>query len=316
MEALIVMVKNVLIFVAMAIPALLLVKTKLITSEQSGALSKLLLYVGMPFLVFSSTMNVSFTEGGTKWIFVAAIVSLAFSLFSVFLSKPASRMETDGKKQGMMRFCEIFSNNGFLGIPLTVAVFGESSPVVAYLIAVNIVTNTLMYTVGAVLISGDKGTMNVKKAVFNPVLIAFVLGLIASLCKVNTRLPAVASYASNFSNVVTPLSMSVLGIKLGDVKFSKLFAGWKVYYVSAWKLLIVPVLSVALCFALRLMFPLPDELILATFMAFAMPTASLASTFSDNYDGDTENAVSFTLGSTAMSVATIPLLYWLLCAIL
>ena len=53
-------------------------------------------------------------------------------------------------------------------------------------------------------------------------------------------------------------------------------------------------------------------MIIGVFIAFAMPTAGLASTFSDRYDGDTENAVSFTLGSTLFSIATIPVLYWLL----
>lgn len=33
-----------------------------------------------------------------------------------------------------------------------------------------------------------------------------------------------------------------------------------------------------------------------------MPTAGLASTFSDHYDGEAENAVVFTLGTTLLSV--------------
>ena len=46
--------------------------------------------------------------------------------------------------------------------------------------------------------------------------------------------------------------------------------------------------------------------------AFAMPTAGLASTFADGFNGDTENAVAFTLGTTILSILTIPTLYWLL----
>ena len=48
------------------------------------------------------------------------------------------------------------------------------------------------------------------------------------------------------------------------------------------------------------------------FLALAMPTAGLASAFADQHKGDTENAVIFTLGTTVLSVATIPLLYSLL----
>jgi len=47
-----------------------------------------------------------------------------------------------------------------------------------------------------------------------------------------------------------------------------------------------------------------------------MPTAGLASAFSDQYDGDTEHAVIFTLGTTILSVVTIPALYFVLGMIL
>ena len=52
------------------------------------------------------------------------------------------------------------------------------------------------------------------------------------------------------------------------------------------------------------------------FIAIGTPTAGLASAFSDHYNGDTENAVAFTLGTTILCVATIPLLYWLIDALL
>ena len=316
MDALIIMIKNVLVFVALAVPAWILVKTKLLAPDQSTALSKILLYVGMPFLVFSNTMNVKFTGETAKWIVVTLALSLVISVVSYFLSVPVTSMEKDAKKRGMMRFCITSSNSGFLGIPLTVAVFGADSLVTTYLIAVNIVTNTVMYTLGAYLVSQDKRTVSVTKSVINPVLLAFVAGLICSLLKVPERVPMVATYGTHFTNVVTPLSMSVIGMKLGGAKFSTLFKGWKTYYTSALKLLGLPLITTAICLALYFLGWLPAEVVLAMFMFAAMPTASLASTFADNYGGDTEGAVSNTLASTAFSVATIPLLYWVLCALL
>lgn len=53
------------------------------------------------------------------------------------------------------------------------------------------------------------------------------------------------------------------------------------------------------------------SVILGVFVAFAMPTAGLSATFADEYGGDSENAVVFTLGTTVLSVITIPALYWL-----
>ena len=106
-------------------------------------------------------------------------------------------------------------------------------------------------------------------------------------------------------------------MKLGDVKLSALFTSWNVYYVSFLKLVASPVLVVGGLLVLQPFVPtVDDSMILATFIAFAMPTASLSSLFADHYGGDTENAVTFTLGSTVLSVATIPLLYWALTALL
>ena len=57
-----------------------------------------------------------------------------------------------------------FSNNGFLGIPLAVAVFGAASPIMTVLVILNIITNVLMYILGIYLVSGDKSKINLKKA--------------------------------------------------------------------------------------------------------------------------------------------------------
>ena len=57
MDAFIIMLKNVIVFVLLAIPGFLVVKTKMLKAEQSGALSKLLMYIAMPFLMITSTMN-------------------------------------------------------------------------------------------------------------------------------------------------------------------------------------------------------------------------------------------------------------------
>ena len=59
-DAFFIMLRNVLVFVLLAIPGFLLVKLGFIKAKESGILSKLLTYVGMPFLILASTLNVSF----------------------------------------------------------------------------------------------------------------------------------------------------------------------------------------------------------------------------------------------------------------
>lgn len=187
---------------------------------------------------------------------------------------------------------------------------------ITYLIILNIITNVLMFTLGVYLISGDKKLMSVKKALLNPVLIAFVIGIVLNLVKVTGWVPEIGTFAGHFSNIVTPISMTILGMKMAEIKFLKLFSKWTMYYVSAIKLILMPALAVAVSLFFRLFFTVDNEIILGCFIALAMPTAGLASAFSDRYEGDTENAVINTLGTTILSIITIPILYWLLCLII
>ena len=175
-------------------------------------------------------------------------------------------------------------------------------------------TNVLLYTLGIYLVSGDKSAISLKKAFLNPVLIAFIIGAVANLVNVKELIPEVATYSNHFSSIVTPISMTILGMKMGEIKFADLFKSWRTYYVSAIKLVAFPVLATCVVFILNKFWDvITTDVILGVLVAYAMPTAGLASTFADSFGGDNENAVAFTLGSMILSILTIPLLYWAVC---
>ena len=315
MGALLIMLKNVVLFVTLALPGYLLVKAKVLDSQHSGVLSKLLMYVGMPFLILSGTVNnISFDKALIIKLILTSAVGIVFTFAVFFLSKPITAMEKSEKTRGMMRFCMAFSNNGFLGIPLAVAVFGADSPVMTVLVILNIITNILMYTLGVYLVSGDKSRISLKKAFLNPVLIAFIVGVVLNLMKVNTYIPEISTFSSHFSGLVTPLSMTILGMKMAEIRFVSLFKSPRMYYVCSMKLVVFPCIILALLLAAKHLGAgiVDDSIILGFFIAFAMPTAGLASTFADGFGGDTENAVSMTLGTTVLSIFTIPIIYWVL----
>ena len=314
MDTLLIMLKNVIIFVLLAIPGYLLVKGKLLKPQESGGLSKLLTNIGMPALVLSSTLTLNFTPELTFSMIVIAVICTAFTVFSFVSSAWLCRGEKNAKTAAMMRFATTFVNSGFIGIPLATAVFGGDSPVMAYLIVSNIVMNVTMFTMGAYLISGDKSAINVKKAVLTPVVLAFLVGIVLNLLGVPKWIPELQTYATHFKGIVTPLSMVVLGMKLADVPMKKLLTSRRMYYVSFLRLLVYTVLGTAIVYGLQHVpfLGLGSDAVLGFFVGLAMPTAGLASVFSDQYGGDTENAVILTLGTTILSIVTIPVLYWLL----
>lgn len=315
MEAFFIMLRNVVLFAALAVPGYLLVKFKILKQEHSVGLSKMLMYVGMPFLIISGTVNnLAVNSELLVQILVVAAIGIAYTFAMFFASKPLSAFEREEKARGMMRFCSVFTNNGFLGIPLAIAVFGKDSRIFTVLIVLNIITNVMMYTLGAYLVSGDKRTISMRKAFLNPILIAFVVGIALNLLNIKSYIPEVVTYSDHFSGIVTPISMTILGIKLATVKFTSLFTSPKSYYVSSFKLVIFPAIIVSLLFAFKLFAGnvITNDVIVGFFVAFSMPTAGLASTFADMYNGDAKNAVVYTLGTTLHSILTIPLLFGLL----
>lgn len=313
MDTFIIMLKNVLIFVLLAVPGYLLVRGKVLTAKESGTLSKLLTNIGMPFLILSGALKMDFSGDLAKNIIVIGVLGVAYLLF-MFVTTGVFCRDGEDKVRGMMRFCAIFANNGFIGIPLVRAVFGEDSPVMAYTIILNILNNVLMFTLGVYLVSGDKKAINVKKAFLNPVLLAFIAGVGLNLLQVDSVLPELQTYATHFSGIVTPLSMLVLGMKLAEVPMKRLLTSGRMYYVSGLRLVLYPVVAAGVMLLVNLVpvLNLGVDGVLAFFLAYAMPVAGLASAFADQFGGDGENAVILTLGSTVLSVATIPVLYWVL----
>ena len=308
-----IMLKNVLLFVALALPGYVLVKTKILKAEQSQTLSKLLTYVGMPFLIVTSTYDVPL-NGEILWSLLAVVFGgVAYTFFVLLCSKPLTKREENPKTRGLMQFCMAFSNNGFLGIPLVIAVFGANSPVFVYYIGLNLITNTLMNTLGLYLVSQDKKVVTAKRALLSPVVIALVLGVVLNLVKAFDYFPEGGQYSGYFSAIVTPLSMTVLGMKMGGIDLKSIFLSKKAYYVASLKLFFVPVALATVLVACNLLLGLPKAIVVAGFITFAMPAPTLSSTFADGFGGDTENAVTFTLLTTLLSVVTIPLLYFLIC---
>lgn len=311
MEAFFTMLRSVALFVALALPGYIFVKCKFLKSEQSGVLSLLLTYLGLPFLVLSSTLEIELNADFVKNALICAVVALLFIFAVFFLSKPLMGRMGDEQKRGMARFCVTFANNGFLGIPLARAVFGETLTL-TYLIVINILDSVARYTAGVYLISGDKKMISPKKVLLSPALIAFVLGIVLNLSNACAFLPEIKTYSDNFSSMVTPLCMTILGMKLGSVKLLPLFRSKRMYYVAAIKLIAVPVAAVALFWLADLLFQTGTEPIFAALIAFGTPAASLSSAFADQFGGDMEGAVTYTLGSTLLCVVTIPVLYLLL----
>lgn len=271
--------------------------------------------VAFPIFIFSGTLSGFQLKKESLLLFAKALIPavLGMLLFALFVGFIFRRIP-DKKKKGTMEFCSVFPNNGLLGMPLALAVLGETSPVMPSMISMNILTNILVYSVGIVQLSGGKKNISLKRIFLNPVVIAFLCGVAVKASGVDAFVPEIAKFADYFGKVVTPLSMTVLGMKLASFPLKKIFTSAESYRVMLCKLVLCPVVIVGALLLLGRFAPsiFDDTMILATFFTMAVPTAGLASSLAESFGGDEERAAKYTLGTTLMCVVTVPILYSLL----
>ncbi len=317
MGAFLVMLKHIAIYVALTLPGYLLVKTHVLKTERTGVLSKILLYLATPSLIVVSFVKyVPFDVQHVPFILACVAVGIIFTLLLYFVSKPLALFES-GNKRGMIRFCMCFGS--LLSIPLSVAIFG-ASVITSTVTIVSSVMSSLMFPLGIALIKDDIKMINVKHFFVNPVFIGIAFGVLLNLIHIQNFFPELIIYPNVLSGLVTPISMLILGMKLGGTKISNLIKSPRVYYVSAIRIIVFPTIItsciIALSFIPALSNIFVDEVIIGVFITFIMPTAGFSSTFAAQYKGDIRSSNSYPIASTYMSLITLPILYMILTLVL
>ena len=265
-------------------------------------LSGFLVYITNPLLIV-----ISFQRGFSKErlsIFLAVLVaSVIIHLGSTVVALLLFR-KNSAKEAKVYRFSTVFSNCGFMGYPILVAVFGEEG--LFYGACYVMFFTVYMWTFGVFLLSQRKDGKAFRKAIFNPGTLAALAGFL--LFVLNIRLPGVVTNTmSDIANLTFPLSMIIIGSMMKNVPLKKLFFSLDVYLYSLVKLIIIPFLVLMFC----MIFNVDKGMTYICVIMSAMPAAAKAAIMSEIYKADTALAVSCVEVSTVLSVVTVPLLLYL-----
>ena len=200
-----------------------------------------------------------------------------------------------------LKWAVIFSNCGFMGLPLEYALFGSDG--VFYGVMPIAIFNFLAWTYGVSLFRPIKGGEDLLRGVLNPANVASVMAVI--LFFLPWRLPEiVAAPVRLVGEMNTPLPMLILGYCLGGAKFSQVFRCGQSYIALSLRHFIIPMLFVG---ALMLFPALPLDLKLMAVVPAAAPTGVLLTVFAITFDADAEYSTAFVAVSTVLSIITIPL---------
>ncbi len=275
-------------------------KAKILDSPTIRKLSEILLYVASPMLILNSFLFEFSMERlkNAGWVILA---SGGFFLFSVGLSRLMFHRFNE-KVNPVLRFTAIFSNCGYMGLPMMMALYGEDGVFYGsfYIIMFHITLWTLGVRIFGV---GGAQTGGWKKILLNPSLIAVYVGMIIFVARIPMP-QVVVGAVSAVGNMTMPLSMLIIGAVLSQAKLGTVFNDPKVYLASAIRLVVMPLLALLLARLVGL--PALPSAVLVT--AVAMPAAANITIFAEMFDKDSVFASKCVSVSTLLSILTAPLI--------
>lgn len=316
------LIYNVGILFIMMIPGVILKKCKLSTDGLGKGISNLVLYIAQPALIFLAYVRPydRAVLRNALYVFIFSIVAHAvFSAVAMlsFKNKP------DGMRR-MLRFATIFSNAAFMGIPLISAVLGDEATLYASIY--NITFNLFLWSLGVYICTahrdvdgdgtpdGEKlrskgGAASIKKALIHPVTVAAAIGLVFFFSPLDVYVPSLVTESlTMLKNLVAPLSMVVIGIRLAEIDFKGFFKDGALYLFIALRHLLLPC---AVFFIMRAVrgfgVSLSDDVVLSVLIMASAPAATSATMFAEMYDCDAAYVSKLVAVSTLLSMITMPL---------
>ena len=312
---------TVVFLLLLAAPGFIFAKTKMFPNTASETISVIVLYGCQPVLIFTSFQGCSFSMDIAINMLIAAVVALVAHLVMFAIVKLAFLKRENEDKVKLVKYLSVFSNCGFMGLPFLQSLIEDpalQAEFVIYCAVVVAVFNVLNWTFGVYIMTGDKKEISVKKILMNPVIIAVLFSLLVFLTvqKPLIELAAVgtAGYTvlsklmkslTYLSDMVTPLAMFVVGIRLANINVKQLLTDKWAYLAMAIKLVVMSVIVMFLVAYL----PIATTIKYTVFFLLSMPSAASGVMMAVQYKKDSDFMSIGVVLSTLCSIVTLPLLF-------
>ena len=287
-------------------------KARVLDANAVGGLVNLLVLVVTPCLIVDVFQR-PFDPAMLKGLAIAFAIAVLGHVVAISLAHALVRHRDENVRRPLL-LAAVFSNAGFMGIPLEQAILGDRG---VFFGAVYIVVfNLFMWSWGYNIMKkeevrckkdGEGKTLTSNRipltSLANPGTIGIALGL--PLFFLSVKLPApVAVPIHQIANLNTPLAMIIIGFCLADARLGRVVRLGGVYAATAIRLIVYPLLVVAAMYPFR--HALDRDMMLATTIAASAPVAAMVSMFAAKFNRDVDAAVAVVSGTTLVSVVTMP----------
>ena len=284
----------------------ILVKIKVLPENSAKVLSKLENTIFIPALVMGTFIeNFTIERIGAAWklLSVSFIIACVAIPFAILVSKLVTK---DKYIQKIYTYGLSFSNFGFMGNAVVKSLFPDVF--FEYLIF-TLPLWILIYIWGVprllIADSGKKHTFRESlKSFVNPIFIAMLIGMVIGL--LNIELPEWTLSLINVSgDCMSPIAMILTGVVVSSISPKKTFTNVRIYIVSVIRLIIMPVLFIAV----TSFFETSEVTYICALCSLAMPLGLNTIVIPSALGKDTTIAAGMTVVSHLLSCITIPLIF-------
>ncbi|MGO1119872.1 AEC family transporter [Rhodovibrionaceae bacterium A322] len=287
-------------------------RTGLLGADSSQALNGFVYYIALPALFFGSMSQVALDEV-FNWPFIAAFTGGVLGTFTLCLLVNTFVFPGRLGELTLGGISSIFSNTGYMGIPLLLIAFGEAGVLPA--VITTVYNGALVMAFGVIFLEADRhegqsfvfllrnAAMGLVK---NPLVTSAVLGLVYNALGLPVP-KAVDNFCDILGAAAGPCALFAMGLFLVGKKLRDGLG--EVIWLTVLKLLLMPAITYYLAFHLFDMDPLWAK---AAVVQAALPIGALVFVLASRYDIYEQRASSSILITTLVSVVTLSILFNLL----
>ena len=306
-----------LLFILIAI-GFICQRIRLLTEEANKCMADIVMYFVTPCVIVNAFSATVYSRdellGILKNIAIVAVAAAVLHVLMILAVGLLFRFKNEDRRR-VMRFAAVFSNAGFIALPLAQALIDtpECHEGALYAAVFLAVFNIVLWTWGLVDMSGEAKAMNYKKILFNPGIIGVVFGLLIFTSPLyltvgNTagfRLPSLISDAlSAMSALNLPLPMLMVGYYLGKADLLAALSDRWSYFCMALRLIVFPMVTLAVLYLCGVRGNVLTVLVIGA----SAPVGATTTIFSAKFNRDTELSVRLVSLSTILSMITMPLI--------
>ena len=276
-------------------------KLGLLRPEGKQTLSNLLVYLVVPAMIVNS-YRMDFSMEILRNLAAAFVLSTFAILLGLVFTMLLTARNKDSRTP-IFRFACVFSNAGYMGLPLISALFGSEG--LLYASAYFTMFNLLLWTVGYSMVSGSSDPKKIARSLLHtPVIYAIIVGIAIYLLQI--PLPPLITQPMEFlGNMNTPISMIITGMLIASGDLHRTLTDKHIWKLTAVRMLLIPVLSIAAFAALGLFrYGMTTQVVL---LLECCPVAAITSVFAVQFNHDEQFAAGSVVLTTLLSIVFLPL---------